>query len=249
MKLLRLEFYKTRRRKLWLVVLLFTLAQILWTLWAMSRMDASDRSTGWLWCLNQLPMLNAIFLPIMATVLASRISDLEHKGQTLKLLETLVSSGGIFNAKLICGFFYLTGGILVQNGTILCAGLGKGFQGPLPIRAFGLYLLSTLAVTWTVYLLQLILSLLILNQMIPLLVGVAGGFIGVFSLYLPTSIGKLLLWGYYAALGLVGMDWDKPTRTVTFFRISWDTSAFFQLIAFSLLLYLAGRILFYRKEL
>lgn len=58
---------------------------------------------GYLMLLYQLPMVNTIFFPVLGMVVASRLCDLEHKGDNLKLLCTLEEKGRLFDAKLLYG--------------------------------------------------------------------------------------------------------------------------------------------------
>lgn len=80
MNALRLEFYKAHRKRYWLIVAAMTGAQALWLIWAMRRMDADGLAQGYLECLYQFPILNSIVLPVMISVLVSRMCDIEHKG-------------------------------------------------------------------------------------------------------------------------------------------------------------------------
>lgn len=77
-----MEFRKIRRRKVWVIVAALISVQILWSLWEIDRMDAHDLSQGWMYFLYQFPLLNSIMMPVIAAVVASRLCDIEHKGQT-----------------------------------------------------------------------------------------------------------------------------------------------------------------------
>lgn len=100
MKLLALEFCKCRRRKLTLVCAGLLAAQLLWFGVYLTRQDAEALAQGWMLLLYNLAMVDAIMLPIGVAVIASRSCELEHRGHTLKLLETAVTPGRLYAAKL-----------------------------------------------------------------------------------------------------------------------------------------------------
>ncbi len=147
--------------------------------------------------LYQFPILNSIMMPVMAAVVASRLCDIEHKGQTLKLLHTVMPAGRLFAAKFLCGAQYMLTAALLQIIAIVIAGLVVGFEGSPPLDKLLYYLLFTTAVNVTILLLQQVLSLLFRNQMIPLTVGIIGSFAGLFIMFFPQNLGRFLLWGYY----------------------------------------------------
>ena len=62
--------------------------------------------------LYNLAMVDAIMLPIGVAVIASRSCELEHRGHTLKLLETAVTPGRLYAAKLAWGALVLAGLLL-----------------------------------------------------------------------------------------------------------------------------------------
>ena len=103
MKLLALEFCKCRRRKLTLVCAGLLAAQLLWFGAYLTRQDAEALAQGWMLLLYNLAMVDAIMLPIGVAVIASRSCELEHRGHTLKLLETAVTPGRLYAAKLAWG--------------------------------------------------------------------------------------------------------------------------------------------------
>jgi len=243
-----MEFLKTRRRKLWLVVAVMIAVQLLWCTWSISNWDARDLTQGWMFFLYQFPMLNCIIMPVIAAVVASRLSDVEHKGQIFKLLETIMPSKRIFDAKFICGGMYMIGAAMGQISLMVIFGIAMKFTGPVPWFALGSYLFFTVVISLTIYLLQQVLSMLFINQMIPMTIGLIGSFIGLFSMFFPQGIQKVVLWGYYGVLMLVGMNWDQNTRIVDFYWTSIDWSGFGVLLVFFVLIYGIGRILFVKKE-
>lgn len=248
-KALAIEFQKTRRRRVWVIVAALIVVQILWSLWGVGRMDAHDKSQGWMFFLYQFPLLNSIMLPLIAAVVASRLCDIEHKGQSLKLLSTVMSKGRLFDAKFLCGACYLFVAALLQVIAIAFVGSIVGFEGSIPLGKLGCYLLFTTAVSVTILLLQQVLSILIQNQMVPLAVGIIGSFAGLFIMYFPERLSRFILWGYYGVFMFVKMNWDHVTRITDFYYDSVDWVGFFALLIQFLIIYLVGRTLFVRKEM
>ncbi len=248
-KALAMEFQKIRRRKVWAIVAALISVQILLALWGVDRMDAHELSQGWMHFLYQFPILNSIMMPVMAAVVASRLCDIEHKGQTLKLLHTVMPAGRLFAAKFLCGALYMLAAALLQIMVIVSAGLVIGFEGSPPLDKLLYYLLFTTAVNLTILLLQQVLSLLFRNQMIPLTVGIIGSFAGLFIMFFPQNLGRFLLWGYYGVLMFVGLDWDRATRIADFYYVPVDWTGFSILAIMFCMIYIIGRALFIRKEM
>ncbi|EHL07052.1 hypothetical protein HMPREF0322_02210 [Desulfitobacterium hafniense DP7] len=247
-KALSVEFRKTRHRRIWLIVAALLGFQLLWFFWGLKHMDAGKLQQGWLLCLYQFPVLNAIILPVVTAVVASRLSDVEHKGQTFRLLNTVMPAGKLFDAKFLCGAFYILAIVILQVMAMLLAGYAKGFTESPPLPQLGYYLLFTSWVTLTLLLIQHIVSLLSTNQMIPLSLGLLGGFAGLFIMYLPPQFARLIPWGYYGVLMQVGMNWDRETRITDFYWTDIDWPGFLIITAAFLLFYSGGRALFRRKE-
>jgi len=248
-KALAVEFQKIRRRKVWVIVAVMILIQMLLSLWGVRGMDAHDLSQGWMHFFFQLPLLNSIMMPVIAAVVASRLGDIEHKGQTFKLLNTVMPIRRLFAAKFLCGALYMLAAVLLQLVVIVAVGFAVGFEGSPPFDKLLYYLLITMAVTLTILLLQQVLSLLFKNQMIPLSVGIIGGFAGLFILFFPQSLERFLLWGYYGVLIFVRMDWDSVTRITNFQYVPIDWAGFIVLIIMFCAIYIIGRALFIRKEM
>ena len=89
MKSLLLELKKTKHHKMYLISLALLLIQYLWTLYAEGK--NKDLVQGWFILFYDFPLLNSIMVPTFIAIMASRLIDIEHKGTTWKLLETLQS--------------------------------------------------------------------------------------------------------------------------------------------------------------
>lgn len=248
MKLLRMEFYKCRRRKITLVCAGVLAVQLFWFGAVLSRQDGEDLAQGWLLMLYNFALVDAITLPVAVAVLASRNCEIEHRGSTLKLLETAVTPGRLYAVKLVWGALILAA--LLALRSVLMAGLGLAFRfpGQLPAGRLAIFTAVSWAVSMMIYLLQQGLSLRFANQAAALVCGIFGGFAGLMSLLLPVWVQRCAPWGYYGLLSLTGMDWDEATRVTTFF---WRWPQPLDLALFVLwtgVFFAVGRALFVRKE-
>ena len=83
------EWMKLRRRKAGLLILAFLGFTFVWCAWVVSDADLQDLADGYRWILSNLSIINTILLPTMLAMLASRLCDMEIKGNTLKLICTM----------------------------------------------------------------------------------------------------------------------------------------------------------------
>ena len=248
MKLLALEFCKCRRRKLTLVCAGLLAAQLLWFGVYLTRQDAEALAQGWMLLLYNLAMVDAIMLPIGVAVIASRSCELEHRGHTLKLLETAVTPGRLYAAKLAWGALVLAGLLLVRGALFLALGLAMGFPGGTPWGRFVVFTALSWAVSMTLYALQQGLSLRFANQAIPLICGIFGSFAGLLSLLFPVGIQRVIPWGYYGLMSLAGMHWDEATRFTAFYWRVPEPLDVGLLLVWGVVFLVVGRTLFVRKE-
>ena len=102
MRSLRAEWQKAKRRHDLLACLLLPLAVLLWAWYAAP--DGSDSmASGYHALLYSVPIMNTVLLPIGMAMLASRLWDVEVKGNFPKLLYTLQSRQSLFAAKSLLG--------------------------------------------------------------------------------------------------------------------------------------------------
>lgn len=244
----RAEQKKCRYRNIWLIPFGFLAFEILWVFWQLRNSSPEDLQTGYLMLFYNFPMINTIILPIMVAVIASRLCDMEIKGDTLKLLYTVQKNTDFYNCKYLTGLKYLLLFPLAQSILIMTAGQIYHFGDSLnPVR-----LLENAAVVFVVsaalLCIQQMLSLFSDNQILPLVVGLCGSFLGLFSMFFPTGVARLILWGYYAAFPSVGMNWDPDTRFTEYFEINFPLQSFLLFLLFTIVLYFACRTVITRKE-
>jgi len=248
MKALSMEFYKIRHRKIGLTVVAMLAVQFFVAAYSITRMKPYELPQGWMGSILLLAEINCFFMPIAVAVIGSRLSDIEHKGNTFKLLKAIMPSSKLFAAKFLCGTVYIVITVILQMGFVIFAGHLKGFTQEFPSGYFAYYSLVTLIVDLTLLLLQLIISLLFANQMISFVVAITGTLLGIFSMFIG-SISKFVLWGYYCELSPVRMNWDKDTRIIDLYWINIPFGELSVLVIIFILIYVIGKKLFIGKEL
>lgn len=245
---LELEFQKAKRRGIWLVLFALLLVQIAYMNWGLS--SEKMLADGWLCALYNMPIINAIMLPTVFAILASRIIDFEHRENTWKLLETMQSKKSLFFTKALTGLFYILVFATFQLIAILMIGFYHGFGGSFEAWAYGYYFLQTVSISFILYLIQMLLSMLFHNQAISLSVGLCGSLVGLFILYLPRSIlYEIIPWGLYGATMIVGMNWDPVTRYTEFYFAKPLSGSVISVVLWIALLILAGWKLFEQKPI
>ena len=244
------EIKKAKGKLLWAVPMCILLLDFVWMYWVMSKVEGEELAEGYYRLLMNLPMVNTITVPVMAAVVASRLCDMENKGNTYKLLCTLQEKGSIFWNKLLWGSFYLFCFTCLQLCLIVFLGWRYRIPQELPVNQMGYFFFATFATSVILLLLQEILSLRMDNQLYPLFIGLIGTFVGLFSWFFPNlPLRYMIPWGYYCVGCTINMEaWDKETRVIHLCTIPFPYVGFAVLLLFGLLLYVYGRNLFVKKE-
>lgn len=243
------EIKKTKRKWMWGAPLGIFLVDLAWMYWVFSGMEREELADGFYQLLMNLPLVNTITLPILAAVLASRLCDMENKGNTYKLLCTLQEKGAIFRNKFILGGLYILLFSLFQLGMIVFLVWGYRIPQELETDQMAYFFLSTCATTIVLLLLQEILSLMMDNQLYPLFIGLIGTFAGLFSWFFPNlPLRYVIPLGYYCVGCTINNIYYKETREVFFYTIPFSYGGFAALLLFAAALYFYGRNLFLKKE-
>lgn len=242
------ELKKTKYRQLWLVVVGTLMIQFLWCSFSLVRADAEDLRHGYQYMLYMMPLLNTLFLAMVLAVLASRIWDIEHKGDTLKLLYTLQNPASIYKSKTVLGTCYLL--ILTALQPVMIILLGKIFKfgDACPVEQLGYFFLTAFTVSCLVYGLQQILTFSFKNQMVPLSFGLFGSFLGLFSLFFPRKLQYFVIWAYYSLLQTTSMSWDETTHIMSFYEVNFNWPTFLIVLVLAVLCYGIGKRMFLSKE-
>ena len=137
MKLLRMEFFKCRRRKIALICLAFVAVQLAWMGRTLTQMEPGELAQGWMSLLYNLAVIDAVMLPLTISALASRNCEMEHKGSTWKLWETVTTPQRLFGAKLAWGAILVGGMLLLRTVLLSLLGLAVGFPTQIPWGNYG----------------------------------------------------------------------------------------------------------------
>ena len=202
MKYLCLELYKLKRRKVFLTFVLILGVELLFVFSNYGNnenflgMISDPNAPAWEDLIVGPATMNGLFLPILAAVIASRICDMEHRGNTWKLLEcNNENRKAIWFCKFTVVAVLMLAAILIQALVIVAYGNAVGIVEPLPVKTLWEFVLGTVMVTFVVVTIQVFFSL-----------GMIGALIGFISTLLPTGIRNILIWGNYAEMMVLGQD-------------------------------------------
>lgn len=243
-KTISLELKKTKHRGIWLVLALLLLLITGWIGYNMN--DERFLGFGWMMTLYNAPLMNAVLIPTGIAVFASRIVDMEHKGNTWKLLETMQRKFDIYTGKILYGFAAILIFSVAELVNLLWMGSTVGFKGTPDLWAYGLFFVQTLVVSYNLYLLQMIISLIFPNQAVALCTGLCGSMAGLFLMYVPQwpLLRNIIPWGHYGASMFVGMDWNKEQKIKGFYYMSQDNGVIFFIIGWLFILLAGGWLVF-----
>ncbi|MFC2339767.1 MAG: ABC transporter permease [Olsenella sp.] len=242
-----LELRKLQRKHLLPITLVFLAVELLWLWSGLARRVGAD--IDYRGVLFQLPSLNAIFLPMLSTIIMSTVCDIESPGNMYKELLTLQTPQGLFRAKW--GVAVLALGALTAVHTALVLALLKtlGLDALPDAGTLILYWVSTYAVCLLMATLVQALCFGAHGQFVPLVFGVALSFLGLFSLYLPTALAHLVPSSYFGLLSTVGMNYDQGLGQMSFYMRAWSVPDFLIVVALSAVSYVLSCRAFVRKEL
>ena len=188
-------------------------------------------------------------MPTMMSVLASRLADIEHKGNTYKQIETLRSAGNLYHAKAICGCIITAVLFVVQYAFFIALGITLGYEGNPDVKYYLLSYILTLASNLSLFLLQLALSIFFANLMILLVAGLGGSMAALLIMFVTTH--SFLPCGGNLSAALVLSDWDKASKINTYYYRAFspvETASAIYIFVWLIIFYLAGRFVFTRRE-
>lgn len=251
-RLLMAEHKKQRYRNVWMVPFGFLAILTLWISALMRNFTSQDLAHGYQWVFYQLSLMNAIFMPVMIAVIASRLCDMEIKGSTLKLLYTLEHPSHFYDIKFLVEVKYLLYFSFGQVLAILLVGKVFHFTESVRVLPFIEHFLAVSCVGAVLLSLQHLLSLMSDNQILPLCVGLAGSFLGLFSMFFPRAVNQLIIWGYFSIFSVSGIDWASMEDGADYFSymqyLDFPVIGFVLFLAVGILLYLIEKEIFKRKE-
>ncbi|WP_195267865.1 ABC transporter permease [Eubacterium sp. 1001713B170207_170306_E7] len=248
MTYLKLEFYKLKRRRVFLSTTAILLIQAVWVIAATDQYLAKGRMLDYPWesLLMTFASMQVIFFPIAAAVLSSRICDIEHMGNTLKWLETTSET----RSRLYLAKFAVSNLLLLLSSLVTFVSLGiygffiRSFAEPFPAAAFFTALIGTAIINAALITLFQGISLYFKNQLIVMVAGIIFGFLGIMGSLLPDALRHLILSCYYLDLSPAAMAYPSGEILLTAVPV-WP----FALALFlGLIIYFTGRYYICKKE-
>ncbi len=238
---LKAEFVKTRHLHFPLIGFLIIGMEFAWLCFDIRRYGPEELRTGYAGTLYNLMILHVITMPILWTVLTSRICDLEQRENMFKVMLTLEEAKNLYYAKLSCLILYnfiVTG---IQTVGLLAIGKIRGFQDTALLSQVPYASLAEFSVNLFLIVLIANLSLRMENPFVPVIVGIAGAFLGLMAMFFPLWLERLVPTAYYAVLGTVKMNWDEATRTISYSVMSFKRPEWFALMLVGALICRNGR--------
>ncbi len=250
MKVFSLELYKLRHKRLFLMVTLFLLVEIGWAFMTASMsFSRNPDSAGWELLIATLSSMNSLFLPILSAICVSRICDMEHKGNTWKLLLSVsVRRSKLYMAKYISASAVMLWACLLQVLAITGFGLINGIEKPVPIFLLIRFIMGTLLTNMVIIALQQWISMAIKNQAFALSLGMLGGFIGITADLLPSGIRRIFVWSYYTGLSPVTQSYTSEKMHFVVRDMGSLLPVMLTLIVAGIAFYLAGSLHVARQE-
>lgn len=210
------EVRKARRRHNLLLCLLVPLIMILWV-GGLAPSDPEELANGYSALFYSIPVIEAILMPVLMAVLASRLWEMEVKGSMLKLLYTLQERRCLFAGKAAFGLLEILLVTLLEMGAAVLLGIAHSYTEAFPAGQFVYLTVCALAVNVMLFFSEFLLMLWFSNPLPALCVGIVGALLGLFSAFLPPILSYFVPWGYYIPLNAYEVaHWDEATRTITY---------------------------------
>lgn len=210
------ELQKAHRRHDFLLCLLIPLIMILWV-GGLAPSTPEELANGYSALFYSIPVIEAILMPVMMAVLASRLWEIEVKGSMPKLLYTLQERRCLFAGKTVFGLLEVLLVTFLKMGSAVLLGIANGYTEAFPVGQFLYLTVCTLAVNTMLFFSEFLLMLWFSNPLPTLCVGIIGALMGLFSAFLSPIVSYFVPWGYYIPLGSYEIaNWDQTTHTVTY---------------------------------
>ncbi|WP_223383145.1 ABC transporter permease [Faecalibacterium prausnitzii] len=212
----RAELQKAHRRHDLALCLFIPGIVVLWV-GGLAPADPEELANGYSALLYSLPVIEAILMPVMMAVLASRLWDMEIKGNTAKLLYTLQSRRSLFAGKAVFGVLEVLLVTVLELACVPVLGRVHGYTEAFPTGQLVYLFVCTLAVDAMLFFGEFLLMLWVGNPLPALCVGIVGALVGLFSAFMPPLASYFVPFGYYIPLSAYEVaNWDKATHTVTY---------------------------------
>ena len=162
---------------------------------------SSPGSHIWEGLLLNYTLMSAITGPILAAVLASRQTDIEHSGAGWMLFATAGRTpGALCRAKVAALSPVIAPAVACQSLALVGSARLAGVAVPLDPGPWALYTAGLIAVDLAMCAFHVWLAAVRENQLIGVGVGLLGSFTAVYMLLAPSWVARLVPWGYYAVI-------------------------------------------------
>lgn len=251
MQYLGLEFYKLKRRHVFLTVLALFLAETFFILYSAYRSVARGGTAAdlpWENLLMQIALLNGLFCPFTLAVAASRVCDVEHKGDTWKLLSCCSERmSSLYSAKFACCMILTAAAQAIQYFLYAGYGFAAKYPGAFPAEKFLASYAGTMLINVGVLAVQEFFSMAVANQSAALVAGLFGSFLGFAGALFPDSVRRIFIWGYYTELAQARTVEINGKWALAPVAVNWEFLA--GVFIAGLLIYGIGKHRFAQKEL
>lgn len=243
-----IEFSKLRRKHAWLLSMGAAAVCLFWMSASVVRSNegATDGMTALLF---DAPLINAIVMTLFATIITSRVCEVDHEAHALKELLCLREASALFAAKLLCALTFSVIAIALETAGMAALAAYKNYSDQLSLTELVTFAATQLAPTFTVAALVQAIALRWENQFATLAVGLALSLAGLFSMFFPPAFQRLVPSGYFGLLSCVRMEWDPSAQAVSYVTVpfSWGDTALLAGICTAVIV--VSAIWFSRKEL
>ncbi|WP_115728557.1 ABC transporter permease [Actinomyces culturomici] len=230
---IRLEMSKTRRLWIWPIALVVVGIALVLSVPSTKRI-AEMGPDMWPMLLLTVSMMAALISPILVSVIASRLTDIEHLGGGWTMSATMgIAPGRLCRIKLAVLTAVLVPAVALEVGLpVLVVSLASGRAVDDP-ATWALYTAGLLAVDVAACGLYLLLAAVVDNQIICVGLGFLGSFIAIFSLLMPPALARLIPWGYWACITSVRQigDVKAGTSSVIYTAPEWPWVIGFLIVA------------------
>ena len=247
MKALVLEAAKLHRKHVLMIVVAMVGATLAW-LCLDAHQEGQGSATGWWSLLYAAPIMNSVFLSLLASVVASRVADVDHEAQAWKQLLCLQRTGSVLAAKLVLAMLIMACALGLEAVGMGALGVFMHFPHVPGIAAWASFGLSQLVSCLGIVTVVLAVALRWENQFVSLAVGLVLALMGLFANLLPQVVARLLPSGYFTLLSRVVVDWRVGTGTPVFSEAPVPWGDYALLLAFVVAVAAGSFVGFSRRE-
>ena len=209
-----LEFRKAKGKHTWLLFLALLGINMAYLFLSMRQTDTKMLSSAWEQTLFSIPLINTLFLSVVMAILSSGAYDIEHKGNTWNLLQTMQSRQSIFLGKTLYGLIWLILFGALQGISMIAVSKYLRFIGVLPISKIIIAVFSEIISGMVVYQVGCLLALLFPSQFAALSINLGGTLAGFFLMFVTDR--PATPWSLLVALRVVDMKYQESDASVSY---------------------------------